>query len=235
MSRNSFLFDAATIARKPEMSHEFSTGKRFARLVVIQDDGPFASSYRRVRVMCDCGVRKSVSLGHLINGATRSCGCLCLETRTRHGHCKNRKRSKEYDAWAAMLDRCYNQKNKRYARYGGRGITVCQRWHRFEHFLADMGLAPSGLTLERKDNRLGYDPLNCLWADYFAQNNNRGCCRYYEYAGKRLTLSEWSRELGMGLAALQTRIIRLGWPINKAFTTPIRAKRPHGTKSISLH
>lgn len=211
-SKNSVLFDADTIARKPACS----IGARFERLVILSLDIP-----RKVFVRCDCGTEKLVGRDALISGRTRSCGCLCLETRTRHGHCRNSKRTRLYYAWSAMMHRCYNPNNKRFARYGGRGITVCQRWHRFEHFAEDMGEPPKGRSIERRDNRLGYDPQNCCWATPTDQNNNRCCCRYFEFRGKRLTLPQWSRETGLSLDAIQTRIMRLKWSIEKALTQPV--------------
>ena len=72
-----------------------------------------------------------------------------------------------------MHARCYNPKHPRYADYGGRGITVCERWHSFENFLADMGEPPPGLTLDRINNDLGYSPENCRWATVSEQNNNQ--------------------------------------------------------------
>lgn len=91
-------------------------------------------------------------------------------SRKTHGLCK----SPEYAAWRSMKQRCGNPKNHAYIDYGGRGITVCQRWQdSFENFLIDMGNRPPGMTLERKDNDGGYNPDNCEWATYSTQNNNR--------------------------------------------------------------
>lgn len=92
---------------------------------------------------------------------------------TKHGHAKRGRRSRTYRSWYNMLQRCLNQSNPRHADYGARGITVCERWRKFENFLADMGEAPSGLTLERLDNRKGYAPGNCCWATYEDQARNR--------------------------------------------------------------
>jgi hypothetical protein len=77
-----------------------------------------------------------------------------------------------YNTWEHMLARCRNPNNKRWKRYGGRGITVCERWLTFENFLADMGEKPPGLTIERKDNDGNYEPGNCKWATTTDQNRN---------------------------------------------------------------
>lgn len=91
----------------------------------------------------------------------------------KHGHAVGGKVSGEYRAWQNMKERCLRTTNVRYKDYGGRGITVCSRWMKFENFLADMGLRPSGLTLERKDNDGNYEPSNCMWATLSAQMKNR--------------------------------------------------------------
>jgi hypothetical protein len=79
----------------------------------------------------------------------------------------------EYRTWASMLDRCENERNEHYADYGGRGISVCERWHDFANFFADMGHKPEGLTLDRIENNKSYEKNNCRWADWFTQANNR--------------------------------------------------------------
>src|SRR4249920_3506499 len=122
------------------------TGQRFGRLVAIEDAGRTKRKEVLWLCRCDCGAEKIVSASHLRQGNIRSCKCLTREiTRQnslKHGHRVNRHHSDTYRSWAAMLTRCYNKNTRCYKNYGGRGIFVCERWHSFENFLADMGERP---------------------------------------------------------------------------------------------
>jgi hypothetical protein len=89
-----------------------------------------------------------------------------------HGHNRRGKRTKAYRTWAHILGRCNNPTDRDYKNYGGRGISVCQRWHSFENFLADMGEPSPHLTIERIDNNKGYYKSNCLWATHAEQHRN---------------------------------------------------------------
>lgn len=94
----------------------------------------------------------------------------------RHGHArvtKGKKVSPTYMSWSAMKGRCLQPNNTRYADYGGRGITVCERWLVFDNFLADMGPRPRGTTIHRLDGTKGYEPGNCTWATDQEQCANR--------------------------------------------------------------
>ena len=128
---------------------------------------------RRFEVQCTCGRKSIVTLGHLRTGHTTSCGCLKLavlaQRSTRHGKYGTR----TYDAWASMMQRCYNPNKRQFKDWGGRGIVVCDAWHDFAAFYADMGDPAPRLSLDRIDNDGNYEPGNCRWATASQQAYNR--------------------------------------------------------------
>lgn len=142
-----------------------------------------------------------------------------MSGKPKHGHTTGRKFSPTYASWAAMLTRCRNPKSTRYSRYGGRGITVCERWLVFENFLADLGERPDGMTLDRIDGDKGYELANCRWATVRQQNMNKECNPHFEFDGKRLTIRGWAEELGLDRTTLQKRIYKLGWPLERALSS----------------
>lgn len=112
----------------------------------------------------------------------------------------------EYRILSAIRNRCYNKRSEVYPRYGGRGIKVCKRWlgpRGIFNFLEDMGPRPGKeYTIDRIDNDKGYSPGNCRWATWTEQENNRRSNVLYEYKGKKMTLPQWARELGIGYGTL---------------------------------
>jgi hypothetical protein len=141
----------------------------------------------------------------------------------RHGHkTKAKGMSPTYSAWINMTQRCNNPKRHDYPRYGGRGISVCKRWHMFENFLADMGERPSlAHSVERKKNWLGYSPANCQWATLVEQARNRSNNHRLRFDGKDLPLSAWAEEVGIRADTIRWRI-KLGWSVDRALTQPVR-------------
>jgi hypothetical protein len=159
------------------------SGQKFERLLAIE---PIRGGKKiKWRCLCDCGNERLIDGAKLRNGESRSCGCLQKELQSsriaqsnlRHGHNKKGQQTKTHKSWVAMLHRCRGQNYSDYYRYGGRGITVCERWHLFENFLADMGERPEGKTLDRIDVYGNYTPENCRWATLSEQQRNKQCHR----------------------------------------------------------
>jgi predicted XRE-type DNA-binding protein len=121
--------------------------------------------YRMYKCVCECGTEKDVKHDHLVNGKTKSCGC----SWTTHGMTN----TNEYRVWDAMVRRCLNKKHHAFKDYGGRGITVCDKWLKFEGFFEDMGNQPQNMQIERVDNSLGYFKENCKWTTVTEQARNR--------------------------------------------------------------
>lgn len=195
-------------------------GKVFGRLTVVS----YAYMEKRHHywsTVCECGTKTVVGGCHLRSGHTKSCSCLNREETSKresiHGQSANT--TPEYQAWNSMKARCYNIKNRRHHRYGGRGIKVCEQWlHSFESFFADMGLKPSAdYSLDRIDNDKDYSPDNCRWATSQQQSNNRSGNLMITHNGKTMTKSDWLRETGIPRATFDQRR-KKGWSIERCLT-----------------
>lgn len=151
------------------------TGLKFGFLTVIERAETTSKSRAHFwRAICKCGNTTVVAGAKLRNGHTTSCGCYAVISAT----CANLKHgmsdTPEYDVWSNMWQRCTNPKHIGWGYYGARGIAVCERWKKFENFIADMGRRPHySLTIERVDNDAGYSPENCVWATRAQQNANK--------------------------------------------------------------
>lgn len=205
------------------------TGSRFDRLLVIKRTDDDKNKNRRWLCLCDCGKEKIIHGISLSHGRTRSCGCLQKEiagkVNTKHGHSGNK--SRVYNVWKAMKQRCCNPNNKEYHNYGGRGIKVCMRWQRsFSNFLVDMNNPPT-IThqIDRIDNNKGYFNDNCRWITPREQQNNRRNNHLITHNGRTQTLTLWMIETGIQHSTIAARIKR-GWSTEDALTIPVVKKRP---------
>jgi len=202
-------------------------GLRFGLLTVISLAVKAPNGEAMWLCKCDCGNEIEVRRGSLRSGLTRSCGCLKhkgLQTDLiifdeKEALYRTKKRL------MAMRFRCYNIKNKYYKDYGGRGITVCDRWMDkktgLHNFIADMGLIPSlHHQIDRIDNDGPYSPENCIWTICSINNTHKRNSHMITYKGKNQCLSVWAKEMGLSYAALCSRLKRKNLTLEEALTLP---------------
>jgi hypothetical protein len=196
-------------------------GDRFGKLVVKELPNYSIKCF----CDCDCGKVFEVNKQALLRGLAVHCGCSPRwHTGRTHGHSAGGKQTTEYMIWKAMLERCRNPHNHNYHRYGGRGITVCKRWLKFENFLSDMGPRPAGKSLDRKKNHLGYTPGNCKWSTQREQMRNTRSNRMLTAFGKTQPMVVWAEQLGMNGDAIYDRL-RDGWSVERAVSQPRRGSK----------
>lgn len=216
------------------------TGQKFGRLTVIGVAPRQAGQKRPLWVCkCDCGRENRLLAYQLRAGKTKSCGCLAADNARarlmKHGYAAYAKTEPEYMVWAAMIKRCTNQNHDRYKRYGGRGISVCERWKDFRNFIADMGNRPSPIhSIERDRVDGNYEPGNCRWATPEEQASNRGDNRILELNGAKKTLSQWARDIGITHTSLAERIDSGRWSLEDALTTPRSRSQPISYNGLSM-
>lgn len=195
------------------------TGKRIYKLTVL---GRNADESRRTRWVCecDCGNAVSVFQSHLTGRKkTQSCGCRRAENR-RESAIHGMSNTRLHRLWSGIISRCDHTYHVGYCDYGGRGITVCDRWRDFRNFYADMSdsYAP-GLQIERIDNSGNYEPSNCRWATRIEQANNKRNNVSITVDGVTKTVANWAREIGITPQAIHQRIKLFKWTPEKAVTT----------------
>lgn len=197
-------------------------GQRFGQLSVLEEAGRSLHFKTLWRCQCDCGNIIVAVGGSLKSGNTKSCGCLKRDVlrvlHRKHGMSQ----MAEYGIWAGMLKRCRNKNVPYFHRYGGRGISVCDRWLFFETFLKDVGPRPSPRhMLDRISNDGDYEPGNVRWVTSKESNRNRCNNRLLTYGGDTKTLAEWAERTGLPYHTLKARLSRYGWSLERAMATPV--------------
>jgi hypothetical protein len=153
----------------------FKVGDRYASLLIVEEL-PKAPTSRKYKVRCDCGTEKIVLGSALRPGGQVSCGCLKAQRAKRGLRWAHREaRTAEYRCWISMKTRCLNPNTEDFKHYGGRGITICEKWlNSYEAFLADMGRRPTSKhSIDRVDVNGHYEPGNCRWATAGEQRRNQ--------------------------------------------------------------
>lgn len=187
------------------------SGIRYGRRVAITTVPMPGKTGTYWRVLCDCGT-ESVVLGASLP-FTHSCGCYLIEkikqVSVTHGHSVDGKLSPTYISWRSAKSRCSDPNQKAFKSYGGSGVSFCERWkNSFSLFLEDMGERPSGTTLDRIDNSLGYFPENCRWASKELQTENRANTIWLNFEGEKVTLASLARRFEIRGPSLRAAIKR---------------------------
>lgn len=200
-------------------------GKSFTKLVIMAYEGTGKYRNRLYKCRCDCGNEKVIGYQHLKSGSTKSCGCLRKFHRLSN--------TQFYSVWRAMRSRCGSKRKRDIELYLNRGITVCERWNKFENFMDDMykeyliHVETHGekyTTLERQDNDAGYSLENCTWATPKEQARNRRSNVWLEHDGRKMIMEDWAIELGITPQGLSYRLDS-GWSVERALTKEIDKER----------
>ena len=202
-------------------------GQTFGNLTVVSvDNDSIGKTYNSCHwiFLCDCGNTISEVPCKVLNGHKKSCGCRKKKRLLKHGHYNDR----FYHTWWSMMQRCYNPEHHNYKNYGARGIEVCEEWKNVHNFIewahATYPQTNQKLSLDRINSNSSYIPENCRWTSQKAQVNNRRNTTMCEMNGVTKSLSEWCAEYQMPLSVVSSRIRVMGWPVEKALTTPTKSK-----------
>jgi hypothetical protein len=193
------------------------TEQQFGRLTVVSINREHKSYKVFWNCLCSCGNTTIVPTSNLKNGHSSSCGCKTIEVSKTHGH-SGKYISKTYKVWQTLKNRCLNPNDSNYKSYGGRGISLEDRWNFFENFLEDMGEAPEGLSIERIDNDKGYNKDNCKWASVYEQARNKRSNINITLDEITRCLEDWCKIYNINRNTVNARI-RLGWSIQTALNT----------------
>lgn len=194
--------------------------KTFGRLKVIKEGNKTKDNHKKWICLCTCGNIKEIDGRDLRRKKTTSCGCLrneltkerIIKLNTKHGECKTRL----YNIWNGMRDRCNRPSNNEYKNYGGRGISVAKEWNDYLKFKnwAEKNGYKDNLTIDRIDVNKNYEPKNCRWITIQEQANNKRTNKYITYKGKKLNYRQWEKLLNYNKGIISNRLKR-GWSIER--------------------
>jgi hypothetical protein len=203
----------------PKAKNHF--GKRFGFLTAKEYAGKDKNGKARWTCICDCGTEVVAPANGLVTKYITSCG-VCSKKTNGLKRRKQHRNTPLYRKYWSMIDRCQNKSSKVWDRYGGRGITVCDRWRKsFDDFVEDMGVPGPKMTIERIDNNKGYSPENCRWATMQEQQRNRRDTVFLTFNSQTKCLADWAKELNVTPQALSYRV-RNGYSTEDIFTKPFR-------------
>lgn len=203
------------------MRSEDLTGRQFGRLTVTgkSDRKGYGTFWH---CSCACGGTTEVTTRLLRIGRTKSCGCLKTEQIATLNRTHGMKGTRTYKSWLDLRQRCNDCNDPD---YGGRGISYDPEWVSFEAFLRDMGEAPEGMTIERRDVNGNYTRDNCRWATLQEQANNKRNNLLLTLNGETLTAAQWAARVAIPYKTILTRKGRLGWSDERTLTTPSNLTR----------
>lgn len=216
--------------------HQELIGKKFNRITILDIWQNPEKKYYMCRYHCVCGNVKETRLTNVKNGYLKSCGCLKYihSIPSEENDAVGKIKHPLHPAWASMMSRCYHKSSTAYYLYGGRGIKVCDEWRNFWNFVKwsdSIGGRPDGYTLDRIDVDGDYCPENCRWASDEVQQNNKRTNHYLTYNGETLTLSQWSRKLGLSRYAIQYRFMQ-GWSADEILSIPLNHRKKDSKRHI---
>jgi hypothetical protein len=212
LTRDQLTWDELMVKSIDRTGHVFGRWTALSRI----------SGQRKWLCKCECGTVRAVSTSHLRRGKSRSCGCLERELTSARAATHGMTGSPEHRTWMSMRDRCRNPNAAHFECYGGRGITVCDRWaNSFKNFFEDMGPKPSPAhSIDRIDVNGNYAPENCRWATVKQQRRNTRANTIVSYLGRNVCIAEAAELSGISKHVLSMRI-RRGWEDDRLFS-PVR-------------
>lgn len=220
-------------------------GNKYNMLTILSEADPHTTSggnkHRVANCICDCGTKCSIRISPILSGTTKSCGCYSRRLASDSAKVRNTKHGSyskpEYNVYRAMLKRCLNANNKAYKDYGGRGITVCERWMQsYENFITDMGERPSNLySIDRINVDGNYEPDNCRWATRSEQARNQRNNVLITYDGETKCVSEWALTVGISVSALYYRYCIAKWSAEDTLTLTLNHNNNPNGKDKNKH